>query len=61
MIESNLEEGRQNVPPEGPSALKKGVSITDACVDWKSTIGMLDELAAAVSDRRKKNSTNGVH
>ena len=45
MIESNLHEGRQNVPPEGPSALKHGVSITDACVSWDTTLPMLEELA----------------
>ena len=44
MIESHIHEGRQDVPPEGPQALKYGVSITDACVDWESTIGMLDRL-----------------
>jgi 3-deoxy-7-phosphoheptulonate synthase len=44
MIESNINEGRQDVPPEGPSCLKYGVSITDACVDWQTTLGMLDRL-----------------
>eukprot|EP01136_Pigoraptor_vietnamica_P012386 Opistho-1_new@52254 len=34
MIESNLCEGRQNVPPGGPSQLEYGKSITDACVGW---------------------------
>jgi phospho-2-dehydro-3-deoxyheptonate aldolase len=37
MIESNLNAGRQDVPPEGRSGLKPGVSITDACVDWDTT------------------------
>ena len=44
MIESNINEGKQDVPPEGPSSLKYGVSITDACVDWQTTVGMLDRL-----------------
>jgi len=44
MIESHINEGRQDVPPAGPSALKHGVSITDACVDWESTVSMLNEL-----------------
>ncbi|EIW76709.1 3-deoxy-7-phosphoheptulonate synthase [Coniophora puteana RWD-64-598 SS2] len=52
MIESNHNEGRQDVPAEGPSALKYGVSITDACVDWETTIGMLDRLNDAVAERR---------
>lgn len=52
MIESNINAGRQDVPYEGPSALKYGVSITDACVDWETTVGMLDKLNEAVSQRR---------
>ena len=44
MIESHINAGRQDVPPEGPSGLKYGVSITDACVDWPTTVGMLNRL-----------------
>lgn len=33
MIESNLEEGRQDLKPGVP--LKRGVSITDACLSWR--------------------------
>jgi len=44
MIESHINAGRQNVPPEGPKGLKYGVSITDACVDWATTVPMLDKL-----------------
>ncbi len=46
MVESHINAGRQEVPPEGPQALKYGVSITDACVDWATTIPMLDKLNA---------------
>jgi len=53
MIESNINEGNQKVPAEGPSALKKGVSITDACINWESTVEVLEDLAAAVRERRK--------
>ncbi|KAI1468972.1 3-deoxy-7-phosphoheptulonate synthase [Daldinia caldariorum] len=62
MIESNINEGNQKVPPEGPSGLKKGISITDACIDWDSTVEVLEDLAAAVRARREKNgspNTNG--
>lgn len=52
MIESHINSGRQDVPAEGPSGLKYGVSITDACVDWECTVGMLDRLNAAVKARR---------
>ena len=59
MIESNIGEGNQKVPPEGPSGLKKGVSITDACIDWESTVAVLEDLAAAVRERRKLGVSNG--
>ena len=32
------------LPPSGPSGLRYGVSITDACVDWETTVQMLDRL-----------------
>jgi len=57
MIESNIDEGNQKVPKEGPSALKKGVSITDACINWKDTVVVLEDLADAVRTRREKNGT----
>lgn len=62
MIESNIHEGAQKVPPEGPSGLKKGISITDACISWETTVEVLENLAKAVRDRRKKGQslTNGV-
>lgn len=61
MIESNINEGNQKVPAEGPSALKKGVSITDACINWEDTVTVLEDLAAAVRDRRKliRGAING--
>jgi len=61
MIESNINEGNQKIPPEGPSGLKRGVSITDACISWESTVTVLQDLAAAVRDRRTvlAGSTNG--
>ncbi|KAI0255501.1 3-deoxy-7-phosphoheptulonate synthase [Lactifluus subvellereus] len=52
MIESHINEGRQDVPAEGPGALKYGVSITDACVDWQTTVGMLNRLNSAAEERR---------
>ncbi|CFU08896.1 phospho-2-dehydro-3-deoxyheptonate aldolase [Bordetella pertussis] len=51
MIESNLEEGRQDLKPGVP--LKRGVSITDACLSWAQTEPVLAELAQAVRQRRK--------
>lgn len=59
MIESNINEGNQKVPKEGPAGLKSGVSITDACIDWDNTITVLEDLAAAVQARRKVNGADG--
>ncbi|KAF4470681.1 Phospho-2-dehydro-3-deoxyheptonate aldolase tyrosine-inhibited [Fusarium albosuccineum] len=53
MIESNIHEGNQKIPSEGLGALKRGVSITDACIDWDSTVTVLDMLAAATRKRRE--------
>ncbi|KAI9820190.1 MAG: 3-deoxy-7-phosphoheptulonate synthase [Pycnora praestabilis] len=63
MIESNINEGNQKVPAEGPSALKKGISITDACIDWDTTVEVLEQLADAVRERRskKKMTSNGIN
>ena len=58
MIESNINEGNQKVPAEGPAGLKKGVSITDACIHWESTVEVLESLAEAVRARRD-HSSNG--
>ena len=52
MIESNINEGNQKVPAEGPAALQKGISITDACINWDSTVTTLEELAEAIRARR---------
>jgi 3-deoxy-7-phosphoheptulonate synthase len=61
MIESNIHEGAQKVPAEGPAGLKRGVSITDACIDWETTVDVLEQLAEAVRTRRevKSKQTNG--
>ncbi|HVF76980.1 MAG TPA: 3-deoxy-7-phosphoheptulonate synthase [Solirubrobacteraceae bacterium] len=50
MLESFLVGGRQDVV-DGQE-LVYGKSITDACMDWGATVGVLDELAAAVRARR---------
>jgi len=50
MIESNLVAGRQDIVPGQP--LVYGQSVTDACVDWETSVRMLDDLAAAVKAGR---------
>ena len=50
MIESHLNPGRQDLVPG--KELAYGVSITDACIDWAQTEGVLRQLAADVQKRR---------
>ena len=51
MIESHLEEGRQDPVPGQP--LRRGVSVTDACISVAQTAPVLQELARAVRARRR--------
>jgi 3-deoxy-7-phosphoheptulonate synthase len=53
MIESHLQEGRQDLIPGTP--LRHGVSITDACISMGQTIPVLQQLSKAVSARRLKS------
>jgi 3-deoxy-7-phosphoheptulonate synthase len=52
MIESHLTAGAQKIPTDlsqlDLASLAYGQSITDACIDLPTTLGLLDELAAAV-------------
>ena len=50
MVESHLVAGRQDLVPG--KALMYGQSITDACIDWDTSIRVLDRLAQAVARRR---------
>ena len=51
MIESNLVAGRQDVL--AGVALTYGQSITDGCIDWETTVQVLNTLADAVAARHK--------
>ena len=51
MIESHLVAGRQDLKVGEP--LTYGQSITDACIDWATSVEVLAELAAAVRARRQ--------
>jgi len=42
MIESNIVAGNQKIPAD-LSELKYGCSVTDACIDWDTTVHMLKE------------------
>ena len=50
MIESHLEEGRQDIV--AGQELKHGVSVTDACISFAQTVPVLEGLAQAVRARR---------
>ena len=50
MIENHLEEGRQDLQAGQP--LRRGVSITDACLGWSDSEAVLRGLAQAVRARR---------
>ena len=41
MLESHLQEGRQNISAQGAAGLQYGVSVTDACMGWKQTESLL--------------------
>ncbi len=51
MIESNLVAGRQDLVPGQP--LVYGQSITDGCIDWDSSLQVLEVLAESVRERRR--------
>jgi 3-deoxy-7-phosphoheptulonate synthase len=51
MIESHLVAGRQDLI-EGRDLLY-GQSITDACINWDDSVPVLEQLAAAVRERRE--------
>jgi len=54
MVESHLLGGAQKFTPgkDDPAKLEHGRSITDACIDWNDSVGLLQGLAGAVKARR---------
>ncbi|GBG26379.1 Phospho-2-dehydro-3-deoxyheptonate aldolase, tyrosine-inhibited [Hondaea fermentalgiana] len=54
MIESHLCEGKQALSPGQTdiASLKRGVSVTDACIDFATTETVLRKIADAVKARR---------
>ena len=58
MVESHLKGGRQDLVPG--KELVYGMSITDACLPWEDTEGLLDILAQAVVERRLKVESGDV-
>lgn len=58
MVESHLQEGRQEHTPG--CELAYGQSITDACLGWQDTVELLEMLAASVRTRRQKRLNDEV-
>lgn len=52
MVESNLVSGRQDWA--AGRRLTYGQSITDGCIDWASSLQVLERLAEALSERRSR-------
>jgi 3-deoxy-7-phosphoheptulonate synthase len=50
MVESHMQEGRQDLVPGKP--LVYGQSITDPCLGWDDSVAVLETLAEAVRKRR---------
>ena len=50
MVESHLVGGRQDLVPG--KELVYGQSVTDGCIDWDTSVTVLEGLAAAVRQRR---------
>ena len=53
MLESNLEEGRQDLGAD-PSTLRYGVSVTDACIGWEETVRLLRQAYEALGAARAR-------
>ncbi len=56
MVESHLEAGAQKFTPgkDDPAQLTYGQSITDGCLGWGDSVAVLEQLSAAVRERRKR-------
>ena len=55
MVESHLQAGAQKFSPgkDDPAKLHYGQSITDACLGWDDSLGVLEVLHDAVKTRRR--------
>ena len=54
LIESNLVAGRQDLDA---TPLIYGQSVTDGCIDWDTSVEVLQHLADAVATRRGRRSS----
>lgn len=56
MIESFIEAGNQSIPKD-LSQLRYGCSVTDACVDWETTVEMIRNAHKVLLDTTTRNQT----
>jgi 3-deoxy-7-phosphoheptulonate synthase len=59
MVESHLVAGAQPFVPgrDDPAQLRYGQSITDGCIDFETSVGVLETLATAVEATRRQAVT----
>ena len=50
MLESHINAGNQSIPSDLKS-LKYGVSVTDGCIDWPTTEGLLLNMADKLREK----------
>lgn len=53
MVESNIGWGNQKLPQD-LSQLQYGVSITDACIDWDTTVETFNRMNTKLADTLAK-------
>jgi 3-deoxy-7-phosphoheptulonate synthase len=53
LLESHLVEGRQDIV-QGREGLRYGQSVTDGCIGWDSTVAVVEQLAGAARQRRRR-------
>jgi 3-deoxy-7-phosphoheptulonate synthase len=58
MVESHLKAGRQDLVPG--QTLEYGRSITDGCVDWDTSVQVIEQLATAIAKRRSRGAARAV-
>ncbi|MDD5706301.1 MAG: 3-deoxy-7-phosphoheptulonate synthase [Kiritimatiellae bacterium] len=58
MLESHLEAGQQPLCGD-PRELRRGVSITDGCIDWRTTEELLREAAARHASVMAQRASGG--
>lgn len=59
MLESNLEQGRQDIGAD-PQTLRYGVSVTDACISWKATEQLILEAHRQLQSLTRQQQATAV-